>query len=132
MSRTDVVRVLSGFEVSSIPEVPVNPGGSTTLSRESWKLWALDEVKAAFMLTDDWDGQGSPPPTPDASTVAAELIDLVSARVRTSPQSIGATTGGGFEIEWGPDLLRAVVEIEADGNLTGWYSDPIRGLVDLI
>ena len=134
MTTTDnMVRILSSFEVTSIPQVQISSGSATTLASKSWALASVDTIKTSFLLPEDWDGQGSPPPTVAASQIAAELAVRLAEKIADkAPVSVGATTDGGFEFEWGSNLWHAVVEVGGDGSLTGWYDDPERGLVDLI
>jgi hypothetical protein len=115
---------LGSIEVQLVPNVSTTSSAYSLRTAPDWTAAALALIKRGFLLTENWDGQGSPPATVRAANAAASVCGTLSGDAVPRPSYIGVTTEGGYIFEWGENLMGLVIEVDADGMQDGWYRSP--------
>lgn len=111
--------------------------GDTTLGNEYSAQWSVvisaaqlsSQQKAVIQrlvelsqLPIDWDSYGSPPPTPAATKVATEIVQMPVFDFLPSP-GVSPVSGGGVQLEWEIGSRALEVEILDTGIVQYLKSD---------
>lgn len=91
----------------------------------------LQQLDLMLNLTENWDGYGGAPPTPEVIELAKEFVGLLAAfRGRKDRfEGIFVTPGraGGVLVEWDEPGFEHEVEINPDGSLGFLHTDLATG-----
>lgn len=91
----------------------------------------LEQLDLMLNLTENWDGYGGAPPTPEVIELAKEFVGLLVAfRGRANRfEGIFVTPGraGGVLVEWDEPGYEHEVEINPDGSLGFLHTDLATG-----
>ena len=81
----------------------------------------IEQLDAMRGLTENWDGYGAAPPSPEVIVLAQAFVGLLEAMRRAfhAEEAIHVTPGrtGGVLIEWEDRLMQHEVEINPDGSV---------------
>lgn len=93
---------------------------------EGYKQAAL-RISALAQIGDDWDGYGSPAPSPETLEAASSAL----RRCMTSPApapSVSATPAGGVQAEWHLGGWDIEIEVEpGGGTIEAWGENAATG-----
>lgn len=128
----DIVAVILLGAIENLPDglrvlntrAPTPPADSTPGPIERpWLTGQLERVYRIQALKENWDSYHSPPMTAQAADVTRSLLHMLSAWHTINPKiqpQLCPTTDGGIQIVWREQGYELDVDIEPDGQVTGW------------
>ena len=93
-----------------------------------WLASSRKRVQKQAALPYDWDGEGSPPPSPEVINASLSLLTVMDQRFsQMLPLPfVCPVPGGGLELEWTSDAKHAEIEFLDDGSVIYLKTD-LRG-----